>query len=225
MVVLGSMIENQARQEIRDAHHQWDEGDRSGAIAAYRDLYRTRFTVAGSDAKLVARLADAAMEQGDAGRSGELLQRVIELHADKFLEREDSLAKAAEIREKQEERHRLLAEKRAREREEQAEEARIEAAAKQLVELGEKSRGPKPQQSAWDGVPTAVRAWMEKNANDPDSIEYIETSDLVPMGFVWVARVKYRGTNAFGGKVVEERYFHIVGDDMGGAVVDVRNEP
>lgn len=59
----------------------------------------------------------------------------------------------------------------------------------------------KEQFSAWDGAHKGLEAWVKRNMNDPDSYEHIETSWL-DNGETITVILKFRGANAFGGKVV-----------------------
>ena len=59
----------------------------------------------------------------------------------------------------------------------------------------------KEQFSAWDGAHKGLEAWVKRNMNDPDSYEHVETSCL-DNGETITVILKFRGANAFGGKVV-----------------------
>lgn len=55
--------------------------------------------------------------------------------------------------------------------------------------------------SAWDGAHMKLERWVKNTMNDPDSYEHIETryvDNTTTIGII----MKFRGKNAFGGKVV-----------------------
>lgn len=55
--------------------------------------------------------------------------------------------------------------------------------------------------SAWDGSHRKLERWVKNNMNDPSSYEHIETryvDNTTSIGII----MKFRGKNAFGGKVV-----------------------
>jgi multisubunit Na+/H+ antiporter MnhC subunit len=56
------------------------------------------------------------------------------------------------------------------------------------------------QFSAWDGSHTALKELVKENMNDPDSFDHVETTYADKKTYLLV-RMKYRGTNAFGGVV------------------------
>jgi hypothetical protein len=61
-----------------------------------------------------------------------------------------------------------------------------------------------------DGSVWQVRSWLNNNAKDPESIEYITWYPLQKTndgGFS--VRVKYRAKNSFGGYVIEEKNFFL----------------
>ncbi len=55
--------------------------------------------------------------------------------------------------------------------------------------------------SAWDGSHKNLEKWVKDNMNDPDSYEHIETR-YQDNGATITIYLKFRGKNAFGGKVV-----------------------
>ena len=57
------------------------------------------------------------------------------------------------------------------------------------------------QFSAWDGSHRQLERYIKQNMNDPDSYEHVETK-YWDMGDHLVVLTKYRGKNAFGGKVL-----------------------
>ena len=78
---------------------------------------------------------------------------------------------------------------------------------------------PVVENSAWDGSVSQVKRWLEANAKDPSSLEYIEWSSVQKSaegGFV--VRVKYRGKNSFGGYTVENKVFVL---NAAGSVTEV----
>ncbi|RKH42457.1 transporter [Corallococcus sp. AB050B] len=79
------------------------------------------------------------------------------------------------------------------------------AAEKLMVEM----RGPKPVNSAWDGSVLEVKQYLRKVMNDPDSYEHVSSSAPVARDAYWIVKSSFRGKNAFGGKVLNTRYFFI----------------
>lgn len=57
------------------------------------------------------------------------------------------------------------------------------------------------QFSAWDGSHRGLTNLIEKSMNDPDSYEHIETRFKDNGDHIYII-TKFRGANAFGGKVV-----------------------
>lgn len=57
------------------------------------------------------------------------------------------------------------------------------------------------QFSSWDGSHPGLERLIKDNMNDPDSYEHIETRILDKGSYIFVI-TKFRGANAFGGKVV-----------------------
>ena len=77
------------------------------------------------------------------------------------------------------------------------EEEKAAAAAQQRKELIEK------QFSDWDGSHDALTKFIKKNMNDPKSYKHVETRYRDDGDFVTV-QAKFRGTNAFGGLVMNK---------------------
>jgi hypothetical protein len=70
-----------------------------------------------------------------------------------------------------------------------------------------------PLASSWDGVTLAVKNYFQDNANNPKSIKYVECSYIMKLSNGgWAQVVKYRGENAFGGTILDEKMFLILGD-------------
>jgi hypothetical protein len=74
----------------------------------------------------------------------------------------------------------------------------IASAAKVVSDRKEKIES---QFSAWDGAHHNLERMIKKNMNDPDSYDHIETT-YWDMGDHLVVLTKFRGKNAFGGKVI-----------------------
>lgn len=70
--------------------------------------------------------------------------------------------------------------------------------------------GPRPEQSGWDGSYSEVKRHLKQFANDPDSIK-IESCTTVSVDkkMGWLVGCDYRGTNKFGGKVLNSNWFII----------------
>jgi len=75
---------------------------------------------------------------------------------------------------------------------EQREKEKKEKGRKELIE---------PQFSAWDGSHRKLTELIKKAMNDPDSYEHVETV-YWDKGDYLIVMTKYRGNNAFGGKVL-----------------------
>ena len=69
--------------------------------------------------------------------------------------------------------------------------------------------GPKPEQSEWDGSVKIVKDWLKQNANDADSIKYVDWSEIFTVGGNWGVRVKFRGKNSFGAYTLNNMQFEI----------------
>lgn len=70
-----------------------------------------------------------------------------------------------------------------------------------------------PKVNTWNGVCYAVIDYIEKNANDPESIKFVECSYISKFSNGnYGQRVKYRGKNAFGALVLNENYFIMSGN-------------
>jgi len=75
--------------------------------------------------------------------------------------------------------------------------------------LLEAVRGPKPKNSAWDGSVLEVERYLKLVMNDPDSYEHVSSTIPVARGEYWIVRSTFRGKNAFGGKVINTKFFYI----------------
>lgn len=73
------------------------------------------------------------------------------------------------------------------------------------------------QFSAWDGAHTNLERYIKKNMNDPDSYEHIETN-YWDMKDHLVVMTKFRGKNAFGGKVINTVKAKV---DLQGNVIEI----
>ncbi|WP_246137760.1 transporter [Myxococcus llanfairpwllgwyngyllgogerychwyrndrobwllllantysiliogogogochensis] len=89
-------------------------------------------------------------------------------------------------------------------------------AQKLMVEM----RGEKPVNSPWDGSVPEVELYLKKVMNDPDSYEHVSSSAPVARDAFWIVKSSFRGKNAFGGKILNTRYFFI----QQGQVVRVAEE-
>lgn len=73
------------------------------------------------------------------------------------------------------------------------------------------------QFSAWDGSHRGLTDLIEKGMNDPDSYEHIETKFRDEGDYIFVV-TKFRGKNAFGGKVVGTVSAKV---DLNGNVIEI----
>jgi hypothetical protein len=81
-----------------------------------------------------------------------------------------------------------------------------QAAAAALLEA---TRGPRPENSAWDGSIFCIESYLKTVMNDPDSYSHVSTTIAVPEGEYWVATSTFRGKNAFGALVLNSKKFYI----------------
>ena len=73
------------------------------------------------------------------------------------------------------------------------------------------------QFSPWDGSHRGLTRFIKENMNDPDSFEHIETRFRDDGNSIFVI-TKFRGTNAFGGKVINYISARV---DFNGNVIEV----
>ena len=73
------------------------------------------------------------------------------------------------------------------------------------------------QFSAWDGSHSGLTTLIKKSMNDPDSYEHIETRFKDEGDYIFVI-TKFRGANAFGGKVINTVTAKV---DLSGNVIEV----
>ncbi|MGL5621702.1 hypothetical protein, partial [Cetobacterium sp.] len=79
-----------------------------------------------------------------------------------------------------------------------------------------------PAMSAWNGVAYAISDYLKKNANDPKSIEYIDVYKMQELdNGLFAQQVKFRAKNGFGGMIIEEYIFVILGSSNSSRVVSV----
>jgi hypothetical protein len=74
--------------------------------------------------------------------------------------------------------------------------------------------GNPPVASAWDGSYLAVNRYLDRVANDPDSIEIDECTEVYKTDKGWLVGCNYRGRNAFGGMIRQSNWFTIVHDSV-----------
>jgi hypothetical protein len=99
---------------------------------------------------------------------------------------------------------------RAREEAQRRKAAEKEEAEQQAQSLVDQVRGPKPGQ--WfDGCCFECREYLKRAMNDPDSYECVSSTQPQIEGPYWTVLMQFRGTNAFGAKVVNTERFFIQG--------------
>jgi hypothetical protein len=78
------------------------------------------------------------------------------------------------------------------------------------------------ENSAWDGSVRQVKDWLYENANDADSLEFVEWGPVVKLtgDFGYAVRCKYRAKNVFGGYVLKHQMFRF---DVHGNFISVRD--
>lgn len=74
--------------------------------------------------------------------------------------------------------------------------------------------GKPPTQSAWDGSYYAVERYLERVANDPDSIDIDSCTKVYHIKSGWLVGCDYRGRNSFGGMIRQSNWFTIVHDQV-----------
>lgn len=84
------------------------------------------------------------------------------------------------------------------------EEAKLNAELSLVAKLGKR-----PVQSAWDGSYYEVERYLKRTANDPDSIDIEGCTTVVAGTDGWNVRCRFRGTNAFGAKILLSQVFVI----------------
>jgi hypothetical protein len=78
------------------------------------------------------------------------------------------------------------------------------------------------ENSAWDGSVRQVKDWLYENANDADSLEFVEWGPVVKLtgDFGYAIRCKYRAKNVFGGYILKHQMFRF---DVHGNFISVRD--
>jgi uncharacterized protein (UPF0297 family) len=91
-----------------------------------------------------------------------------------------------------------------------------ERVAQEKIKIEEERRlllfGKPPTQSKWDGSYYPVEKYLQKIANDPDSIKIDSCTGVYITKNGWVVGCDYRGRNAFGGMIRQSNWFTIVHD-------------
>ncbi|WMO12859.1 hypothetical protein [Pseudoalteromonas piscicida] len=70
--------------------------------------------------------------------------------------------------------------------------------------------GEPPTQSAWDGSYYEVERYLERVANDPDSINIDGCTNVYHTESGWLVGCDYRGRNGFGGMIRQSNWFTII---------------
>lgn len=87
------------------------------------------------------------------------------------------------------------------------------------TELEKQIKNNLPEVSQWDAVAYAVKTYVKTDFYDPD-IDYIEASNIASLSNgMWFQRVKIRGKNAFGAKIIQNLGFLIIGKGENAKVV------
>jgi hypothetical protein len=74
--------------------------------------------------------------------------------------------------------------------------------------------GEPPIQSSWDGSYATVERYLEKVANDPESIKIDSCTKVFHTERGWLVGCDYRGRNGFGGMIRQSNWFTIVHDTV-----------
>jgi|GEM_PF-1777377 len=70
--------------------------------------------------------------------------------------------------------------------------------------------GEPPTRSSWDGSYLSVKRYLERVANDPDSIKIDGCTEVYYTDNGWLVGCDFRGRNAFGGMIRQSNWFTIV---------------
>ncbi|EAU53567.1 hypothetical protein [Mariprofundus ferrooxydans] len=70
--------------------------------------------------------------------------------------------------------------------------------------------------SSWDGSVSQIEDYLQRNLNDPSSLQIVEWSKVIKGGEYFMVRVKYRAKNAFGAYIIQNQIFSL---DKTGKVV------
>jgi hypothetical protein len=80
---------------------------------------------------------------------------------------------------------------------------------------------PPVKNSPYDGSVSPVKYWLREHLKDPDSVQYIDWSNVKTLDDGQHAvLVKYRAKNSFGGYVIEQRLFVLDSKGVVAKVVD-----
>lgn len=88
------------------------------------------------------------------------------------------------------------------------------AADKKQEEADDAARGPMPGISAWSGSVICVESYLRPRMHDPDSLEMAGCTKPVAVDAYWITNCDYRGSNAFGAKVLNSGRFFIQRDEV-----------
>lgn len=143
-------------------------------------------------------------------KTKELVTKLKTVPASKFKQNKDlyqQLVKLnpldAEYKQKFDHYSRKLAEKLEKEKKEKEKRERERKA--RIAKFGEA-----PTQSAWDGSYYAVERYLQRIANDPDSIDIDGCTKVYYTESGWLVGCDYRGRNGFGGMIRQSNWFTII---------------
>lgn len=80
--------------------------------------------------------------------------------------------------------------------------------------------------SPWDGSVFGVKYFLKENLNDPDSLDFVEWTKVIPQydpPNTYRVAVKYRARNAFGGYVLKNQLFYLSSESRVYKVEDVED--
>lgn len=75
-------------------------------------------------------------------------------------------------------------------------------------------RGTKPEKNSADGSVKMIEEFVKANAKNPETIEFLEWSDVSSEQGYWKVRCKYRGISSFGAAVTTNAWFYIKNDKV-----------
>ena len=74
--------------------------------------------------------------------------------------------------------------------------------------------GKPPKKNGWNGTYFAVKYYLERVANDPDSIKIDSCTEVYQTKNGWLVGCDYRGKNAYGGMIRQSNWFTIIQDQV-----------
>jgi hypothetical protein len=101
------------------------------------------------------------------------------------------------------------ARKLARETKRAEQEAKKQEVAALVQRVSDEFCGPAPERRAWNGIYRGLEDAFKEVANDPDSVDFSECTDLIRKGppTCWVTACRVRAKNGFGARILKTIVF------------------